>query len=58
MKRIYISPEIEIVECVPGAMIATSPLEVVKGDQSKEEEFDGEATGTARGDWSGIWDGM
>ncbi len=59
MKRIYISPEIEIVECVPGAMIATSPLEVVKGDKpSNEEDFEGEATGTARGDWSGIWDGM
>ena len=58
MKRIYISPEIEIVECVPGAMIAASPLEVEKGEQSYEDEFDGEATGTARGDWSGIWDGM
>lgn len=57
MKRIYISPEIEIVECVPGAMIAAS-LPTENGGQSIEEDFDGEATGTARGDWSGIWDGM
>lgn len=58
MKKIYISPEIEIVECVPGVMIAVS-LEIGgDGGQFKEAEFDGEATGAARGDWNNIWEGM
>ena len=60
MKKIYISPEIEIVECVPGSiMITASSLEIGgDGEQSGEDDFDGEATGAARGDWSSIWDGM
>ena len=59
MKKIYISPEIEIVECVPGSiMITASSLGVENGEQSGEDDFDGEATGAARGDWSSIWDGM
>ena len=59
MKKIYISPEIEIIECVPGSiMITASSLEVDGGGQSGEDDFEGEATGAARGDWSSIWDGM
>ena len=57
MKRIYISPEIEFVECVPGTMIAAS-LGVDNGNQWGEDEFEGEATGAARGDWSNIWENM
>ena len=60
MKKIYISPEIEIVECVPGSIMITASLEIGgDGEQSGEGDFEeGEATGAARGDWSSIWDGM
>ena len=57
MKKIYISPETEFVECIPCTMIAAS-LPIDNGGQSTEEDFDGEATGAARGDWNNIWDGM
>ena len=61
MKKIYISPEIEIVECVPGTMIAVS-LRVENVGPSGEDDFkgegEGEAAGAARGDWGNIWDGM
>ena len=57
MKKIYISPEIEIVECMSDTMIAAS-LEVDGGGQSGEDDFDGEATGAARGDWNNIWGNM
>lgn len=58
MKKIYISPETEFVECIPCTMIAAS-LPSDNGSQSKEEDFDGgEATGAARGDWNDIWKGM
>ena len=57
MKKIYISPEFEIVECVPGTMIAAS-LPTDNSGPSTEGDFDGEATGAARGDWNNIWEGM
>lgn len=57
MKKIYISPEIEIVECVPGTMIAAS-LPIDNSGPSTEDEFEGEATGAARGDWSNMWENM
>ncbi len=58
MKKIYISPETELVECIPCAMIAAS-LEIGgDGEQWGEEDFEGEATGAARGDWSNIWGNM
>ena len=58
MKKIYISPEIEIVECMSDTMIAAS-LEIGgDGGQYGEGEFDGEATGAARGDWSNMWENM
>ena len=59
MKKIYISPEIEFVECVPGSiMITASSLETDDDKQYGEGEFDGEATGAARGDWNNIWGNM
>ncbi len=57
MKKVYLIPEIEVVECVSGTMIAVS-LEVEAGSQSQETNFDGEAAGAVRGDWEHIWDGM
>ena len=57
MKKVYLIPEIEVVECVSGTMIAAS-LEVEAGSQSQEEDFAGEAAGAVRGDWEHIWDGM
>ena len=57
MKKIYISPETEFVECIPCTMIAAS-LPTDNGGQWGEDDFEGEATGTARGDWENIWDGM
>ena len=56
MKKIYISPETEFVECIPCTMIAASlPID---NEQSTEGEFEGEATGAARGDWENIWGNM
>ena len=60
MKKIYISPEIEIVECVPGSiMITASSLETDDDKQYGEGDgFDGEAADEYRGSWEGIWDNM
>lgn len=58
MKKIYISPEIEIVEIALSGVIATSPLQVENKEQWNDSEFEGEATGAARGDWNNIWEGM
>ena len=57
MKKIYISPETEFVECIPCTMIAAS-LPYENGDPSTEDEFEGEPTGAVRGDWNDIWKGM
>ena len=57
MKKIYISPETEFVECIPCTMIAAS-LPIDNDGPSTEDEFEGEATGAARGDWENIWQGM
>ena len=58
MKKIYISPEIEIVECVPGSIMIAASLGVENGDQFGEDDFEGEAAGAVRGDWSNIWEKM
>ena len=59
MKKIYISAEIEFVECVPGSiMIPASSWDTDDDKQYGEGEFDGEATGAARGDWNNIWGNM
>ena len=57
MKKIYISPEIEIIECMSDTMIAAS-LPIDNSGPSTEDEFEGEATGAARGDWSNMWENM
>ena len=57
MKKIYISPETEFIECIPCAMIAAS-LPIDNSGPSTEDEFEGEATGAVRGDWENIWQGM
>jgi hypothetical protein len=57
MKKIYISPETEFVECIPCTMIAAS-LPIDNSGPSTEDEFEGEATGAVRGDWENIWQGM
>ena len=57
MKKIYISPEIEIVECMSDTMIAAS-LPIDNSGPSTEDEFEGEATGAVRGDWNNIWGNM
>lgn len=60
MKRIYIAPEIETINCMPGSVILDgSPLQVDdSGDQFQDGSLDGEATGAARGDWNNIWEGL
>lgn len=59
MKKIYIAPEIETINCMPGSVILDgSRPEVEDSKQSNEDEFDGDATGAARGDWNNIWEGL
>ena len=58
MKKIYISPEIEFVSCVPSCAILEASLPLAGGGPSSEDEFEGEAVGAARGDWSNIWENM
>ena len=60
MKKVYMSPAVDVVECVPAAMVATSPLEVKTDKQYNDNDsyFDGEAAGTARGNWGNIWNEM
>ena len=60
MKKSYSAPLCSIVEIAPCGVIAASPLEVDNGKQWNEDsdDFDGEATGASRGDWSDIWNGM
>ena len=59
MKKVYMSPAVDVVECVPAAMVATSPLQVDNSKkQYNESNFDGEAAGTARGSWGNIWNEM
>ena len=57
MKKKYISPETEFIECIPSTMIAAS-LPIDNGGPSTEDEFEGEATGAVRGDWNNIWGNM
>lgn len=57
MKKVYMSPVIDVVECVPAAMVATSPLQVETDKQYNDNDgsFDGEAAGASRGSWGNIW---
>ena len=58
MKKSYSAPLCYVVEIAPCGVIATSPLQVENKEQWKDNDFDGEATGAVRGDWSDIWNGM
>ena len=58
MKKIYIAPEIETINCMPGSVILDGSLEVDDSGPSKEEDLNGDATGAARGDWNNIWEGL
>lgn len=63
MKKRYITPETETIDCMPGSAMLVPSLGTgtgEDGDPSTEEGsgFDGEATGAARGDWNNIWEGL
>ena len=60
MKKVYMSPAVSVVECVPATMVATSPLKVENKEQWTEDNsgFEGEATGASRGSWGNIWNEM
>ena len=56
MKKIYIAPEIETINCMPGSVILDGSLEVY--DSGPTQDNGNEATGAARGDWNNIWEGL
>ena len=59
MKKVYMSPAVDVVECVPAAMVATSPLQVDNSkNQYNESHFEGEAAGASRGSWGNFWNEM
>ena len=58
MKKIYIAPVIEAIDCVPESSILENSLPYDNSGPSNEGDFDGEATGAARGDWDNIWKEM
>ena len=46
-----------MINCMPGSVMTVPSLGTETGP-STEDEFDGELTGAARGDWDNIWEGM
>ena len=61
MKKRYITPEIEMINCMPGSVMIVPSLGTGTGEDSgpsTEDEFDGDATGAVRGDWDNIWKEM
>ena len=58
MKNIYTTPVVEAIDCVPESSILENSLPYDNSGPSNEDDFDGEATGAARGDWDNIWEGM
>lgn len=54
MKKIYIAPEIETIDCMPASAILDGSLEVVTKEQIQDGEGV-EAVGESRGDWDNIW---
>ncbi len=58
MKKIYTTPVVEAIDCVPESSILENSLPYDDSGPSNEDDFDGEATGAARGDWDNIWEGM
>lgn len=55
MKKIYIAPEIEILEF--SSLLLNPMLGASGGNQYNDngDNFDGEAVGESRGDWDNIW---
>lgn len=53
MKKIYIAPEIETIDCMPASAILDGSLEVVNEEQIQDDGV--EAVGESRGDWDNIW---
>lgn len=59
MKKIYITPEIEMINLLCFSPVADNPLLGASGDTgSNESDFDDEAADEYRGSWEGIWDNM
>lgn len=58
MKKTYITPVTEAIDCMPGSTILENSLPYDNSGPSNEGDFDGEATGAARGDWDNIWEGL
>ncbi len=58
MKKIYIAPVTEAIECVPASAILKDSLPYNNSGPSNEDDFDGEAAGAVRGDWDNIWKEM
>lgn len=52
MKKIYIAPEIEILEF---SSLLLNPMLEASFNQSSEDDFNGDAVGESRGDWDNIW---
>lgn len=53
MKKIYIAPEIEILEF---SSLLLNPMLGVSGNRyNDDDDFDGDAVGESRGDWDNIW---
>lgn len=53
MKKIYIAPEIEILEF--SSLLLNPVLGASSDKPSTEDEFNGDAVGESRGDWDNIW---
>ena len=59
MKKRYITPEIEMINCMPGSVMTVPSLGTGTGEDGDPIIDDGnEATGSARGDWDNIWKNM
>lgn len=58
MKKRYIAPVTEAMECVPASAILENSLPYDNSGPSNEDDFDAEATGAVRGDWDNIWKEM
>lgn len=59
MKKRYITPETETIDCMPGSAMLVPSLGTGTGEDGGPTQDDGnEATGAARGDWNNIWEGL
>lgn len=56
MKKSYITPETETIDCMPGSAMLVPSLGTETGGPTQDDG--NEATGAARGDWDNIWEGL